>query len=229
MLILKQATVTFWLLIFASKHIFAFGFDLVDSLFQFRLQEKHESPKGGPRPRSQAALPLFCTVRQSHLHLQGENKLTHSKLFSFFDTSMLPSNNHSGCSLKASCKCNWLQQSLLPCRRIRPRPETAFYPYRTHPENFPAYLTSLWVSVLNFSGLLWGREGGHSGSQNDGLVWLTMVWFGHLRLVWVSPAATEPLVRRFEMTCSAITRDKSVTNVLWLLTFQLVKTVCIVI
>lgn len=48
-----------------------------------------------------------------------------------------------------------------------------------------------WVSVSNFSGLLWGRKRGNSGSQNDGLVWLTVVWLGHLRLVWVSPAATD--------------------------------------
>lgn len=44
-----------------------------------------------------------------------------------------------------------------------------------------------WVSLLNSSGLLWGREGGDSGSQNDSLVWLTVVWPGHLCLVWVSP------------------------------------------
>lgn len=56
-----------------------------------------------------------------------------------------------------------------------------------------------WVFVLNFSGLLRGREGGNSGSQNDGLVWLTVVWLGHLRLVWVSPAATEPFGKWLEM------------------------------
>lgn len=52
---------------------------------------------------------------------------------------------------------------------------------------------------LTFSGLLRGRERGGSGSQNDGLVWLTVVWPGHLRLVWVSPSATEPFGRWWEM------------------------------
>lgn len=43
-----------------------------------------------------------------------------------------------------------------------------------------------WVSVLNLSGLLWGRERGDCSSQNNGFVWLPLVWLGHLCLVWVS-------------------------------------------
>lgn len=52
-------------------------------------------------------------------------------------------------------------------------------------------LTRFWATVLNFSGLLRKGKGSHSGSQNDGLVWLTVVWLGHLRLVRVSPASIE--------------------------------------
>lgn len=52
-------------------------------------------------------------------------------------------------------------------------------------------LTRFWATVLNFSGLLRKGKGSHSGSQNDGLVWLAVVWLGHLRLVRVSPASIE--------------------------------------
>lgn len=43
-----------------------------------------------------------------------------------------------------------------------------------------------WVSALNLSGLLWGREGGDCSPQNNGVIWLPLVWPGHLCLVWVS-------------------------------------------
>lgn len=52
-------------------------------------------------------------------------------------------------------------------------------------------LTRFWETVLNVSGLLRKGKGSHSGSQNDGLVWLAVVWLGHLRLVRVSPASIE--------------------------------------
>lgn len=42
------------------------------------------------------------------------------------------------------------------------------------------------VSVWTRSGLLRGRQGSDCGSQDDGLIRLTVVWPGHLRLVRVS-------------------------------------------